>query len=210
MKQLKSKTLKTIIISIGVVILAVICFFLFGRSKYYFVDTISDETYTTLYHWFWEDIEDFGPYVVHPEEGIMTSGFKKTKSGIGIFSMQEYEMEFDEAIFELHYMLDDDGKNVAVEEYKISDEDQPLRFDFETEETKAGKTIVGWKIDCTSDDCDVYTVIPAGSYGTVHLYPVYADAEEESSEAENTAESVEETETSENSSEKEVEVTNEE
>lgn len=181
-KQIKPKAKKVIITSIAIVALGATCFFTLGRNKYYFVDNITDETYTTQYEWFWQKAEDEYPAIFHALDdgsGLIATGVKKTKSGFGVFAKSEYELVFEEATFNIHYVLgeDEDGNYIeAKDTYTYNgNEDQPLRFDLETDETKAGKTIVGWKIDCAEEDCDIYENIPAGSYGDVHAYPVYDD-----------------------------------
>lgn len=208
-KKSKAKTSKTIAILASTIILATTCLFTLGRNKYYFVDNVTDETYTTKYHWFWEKAEDYYPAPLLHElddgSGIMVSGIKKTKSGFGIFAKTEYDLVFDEAAFNIHYVLsiNEDGMyNEAEDHYTYNGkEDQALRFDFETEETKAGKTIIGWRINDENSN-EVYTFIPAGSQGDVHAFPVYSDeviAEE--------VETTDEAETSENEAIETVEPT---
>ena len=141
--------------------------FIFGRNQAKFIDTFSNETYTTLYKWFWEDQLDYAVYVQHDD--IMTTGYKKIKQGVGIFSPTEYEMEFGESKFEVHYVISEDW--VEEVEYKWSKTNETaLTMNFDTE-----KQIIGWTFtpDDTSDG--VYTSLPAGTSGTLHLYPVYAD-----------------------------------
>lgn len=199
-KTLKSITTKVITISTITVILGVACLFTLGRNKYYYVDNITDETYTTLYNWFWEKAEDDYPAIFHELDdgsGVRATGIKKTKSGFGIFAKTEYDLVFEEAKFNIHYVLDtnEDGEYIEAEDtYTYSGiEDQPLRFDFDTAETEAGKSIIGWKID-DNDSTDVYTSIPAGSYGDVHAFPVYSDevVESEAIEDETTSETTSE------------------
>lgn len=191
-KTSKPKTAKIIAVSAITVILGVTCLFTLGRNKYYYIDNVTNETYTSLYHWFWEKAEDNFPALFHELDdgsGIRATGIKKTKSGFGVFAKTEYEIIFEEAKFNIHYVLgeDENGKFIEAEDtYTYSGiEDQPLRFDFENAETSAGKRIIGWKID-DKESAEVYTSIPAGSYGDVHAFPVYSDEVVENTTADET------------------------